>query len=116
MESRIWKRLVSFEILSFDIIIAAHQHFWKKIEEKIEIQKQNSSVSMLLVETKAIFSKKAKGKIRFSCYEAKEAKDLVNKAISSGDGQRHWFTSIGLDENGDEVSRFQFHWSVKSKS
>ena len=48
-----------------------------------EIQTQNSSVSMLLVETKAIFSKKAKGKIRFSCYEAKEAKDLVNKAISS---------------------------------
>ena len=81
-----------------------------------EIQTQNSSVSMLLVETKAIFSKKAKGKIRFSCYEAKEAKDLVNKAISSGDGQRHWFTSTGLDENGDEVSRFQFHWSVKSKS
>jgi len=46
----------------------------------------------------------------------KDAKELIDKAISSGDGQRYWFTSIGLDENGDEVSRFQFHWSVKSKS
>ena len=81
-----------------------------------EIQTQNSSVSMLLVETKAIFLKKAKGKIRFSCYEAKEAKDLVKKAITSGDGHRHWFTSIGIDQNGDEVSRFQFHWSVKNKT
>ena len=71
---------------------------------------------MLLIETKASFSKKAKGKIRFSCDEVKKAKDLVDKAISSGEGQRHWFTSIGIDQNGDEVSRFQFHWSVKSKA
>ena len=81
-----------------------------------EIETRKSSVSMLLVETKASFSKKAKGKIRFSCDEVKDAKDLIDKAISSGDGQRHWFTSIGIDESGDEVSRFQFHWSVKSKS
>jgi hypothetical protein len=81
-----------------------------------EIEAQKSSVSMLLVETKASFSKKAKGKIRFSCDESKDAKDLIEKAISTGDGQLHWFTSIGKDENGDEVSRFQFHWSVKSKS
>ena len=81
-----------------------------------EIETRKSSVSMLLIETKASFSKKAKGKIRFSCGETKEAKDLIDKAISSGDGHRHWFTSIGIDEDGDEVSRFQFHWSVKSKS
>jgi hypothetical protein len=81
-----------------------------------EIEIRKNSLSMLLVETKASFSKKAKGKIRFSCNEGKDAKDLIDKAISSGDGQRHWFTSIGIDENGDEVSRFQFHWSVKSKS
>ena len=80
-----------------------------------EIETKKSSVSMLLIETKASFSKKAKGKIRFSCDEVKKAKDLVDKAISSGEGQRHWFTSIGIDQNGDEVSRFQFHWSVKSK-
>ena len=81
-----------------------------------EINAQKSSVSMLLVETKASFSKKAKGKIVFSSDESKSAKDLIEKAISTGDGQLHWFTSIGKDENGDEVSRFQFHWSVKSKS
>jgi hypothetical protein len=81
-----------------------------------EIEIQKSSVSMLLVETKASFSKKAKGKIRFTCDEVKEAKDLIDKAISSTDGHRHWFTSIGIDQNGDEVSRFQFHWSVKGKT
>ena len=81
-----------------------------------EINAEKSPVSMLLVETKASFSKKAKGKIVFSCDESKSAKDLIQKAISTGDGQLHWFTSVGKDENGDEVSRFQFHWSVKSKS
>ncbi len=81
-----------------------------------EIEAQQESISMLLVETKATFSKKAKGKIRFCCDDGKHAKDLVDKAILSGVGQRHWFTSIGTDESGDEVSRFQFHWSVKSKS
>ena len=81
-----------------------------------EIESEQEPISMLLVETKAIFSKKAKGKIRFSCDEGKDAKDLVAKAVLSADGQRHWFTSIGTDESGDEVSRFQFHWSVKSKS
>ena len=80
-----------------------------------EIETRKSSVSMLLIETKASFSKKAKGKIRFSCDEVKNAKDLIDTAITSGDGQLHWFTSIGIDESGDEVSRFQFHWSVKSK-
>ena len=80
-----------------------------------EIEARKTSVSMLLIETKATFYKKAKGKILFSCHEVKEAKDLVDKAISSGQGHRHWFTSIGIDQNGDEVSCFQFHWSVKSK-
>ena len=54
-----------------------------------EIETRKSSVSMLLVEAKASFSKKAKGKIRFSCDEVKYAKDLIDKAVSSGDGQRH---------------------------
>lgn len=80
-----------------------------------EIESRKSSVSMLLIETKASFSKKAKGKITFSCNERKHAKELINKVISSDIGQSHWFTCIGVDENGDEVSRFQFNWSVKSK-
>ncbi len=81
-----------------------------------EIEEQNKPVSMLVIGTKASFSKKAKGRIRFSCEQAQDAKDLVQKAISSGDGQLHWFTSVGIDESGDEVSRFSFHWSVKIKS
>ncbi len=81
-----------------------------------EIEAQKEPVSMLLIETKASFSKKAKGKIRFSCDDGKGAKDLIDQAILSDNGQRRWFTSIGTDENGDVVSHFQFHWSVKSKS
>ena len=81
-----------------------------------EIEEHKKPVSMLVVEIKASFSKKAKGRIRFSCEQARDAKDLIKKAISSGDGQLHWFTSVGIDESGDEVSRFSFHWSVKSQS
>ena len=55
-----------------------------------EIEEQNKPVSMLVIGTKASFSKKAKGRIRFSCEQAQDAKDLVQKAISSGEGQLHW--------------------------
>ena len=77
-----------------------------------EIERKVQSLCCLLNSRPAFL--KAKGKIRFTCDQVKDAKELIDKAISLGDGQRHWFTSIGLDENGDEVSRFQFHWSVKA--
>ena len=100
-------------VIQVELIEIAEKTNVPQISKKIEEQKK--PVSMLVIGTKASFSKKAKGRIRFSCEQAKDAKDLVQKAISSADGQLHWFTSVGIDESGHEVSRFSFHWSVKIK-
>ena len=36
--------------------------------------------------------------------------------LATGKGQRFFLTTSGVDQNGDEVSSFEFEWSVKLKS
>jgi len=81
-----------------------------------KVNDHDMPISMLLIETKASFSKKAKGKITFNCNEGESAHNLVEKAIVTKQGQSQWFVCVGVDESGDEVSRFNFHWSVRCKA
>ena len=82
----------------------------------MKIKASNNSISMLVVNNKASFSKKAKGVITFSCTQGAVVDAAIEKAISTGKGQRFFLTTDGVDQNGDEVSSFEFEWSVKLKS
>jgi len=82
----------------------------------MKIKASNNSISMLVVNNKASFSKKAKGVITFSCTQGAVVDAAIEKAISTGEGQRFFLTTTGIDQNGDEVSSFEFEWSVKLKS
>ena len=82
----------------------------------MKIKASNNSISMLVVNNKASFSKKAKGVITFSCTQGAFVDAAIEEAISTGKGQRFFLTSSGVDQNGDEVSSFEFEWSVKLKS
>ncbi|MDA9025936.1 DUF4442 domain-containing protein [Flavobacteriaceae bacterium] len=82
----------------------------------MKIKASNNSISMLVVNNKASFSKKAKGVITFSCTQGAVVDAAIEKAISTGEGQRFFLTAAGVDQNGDEVSSFEFEWSVKLKS
>lgn len=82
----------------------------------MKIKASNNSISMLVVNNKASFSKKAKGVITFSCTQGAVVDAAIEEAISTGKGQRFFLTSSGVDQNGDEVSSFEFEWSVKLKS
>tara|TARA_B110000037_G_scaffold221724_1_gene293739 strand:+ start:3190 stop:3645 length:456 start_codon:yes stop_codon:yes gene_type:complete len=82
----------------------------------MKIKASNNSISMLVVNNKASFSKKAKGVITFSCTQGAVVDAAIEKAISTGEGQRFFLTTAGVDQNGDEVSSFEFEWSVKLKS
>ena len=82
----------------------------------MKIKASNNSISMLVVNNKASFSKKAKGVITFSCTQGAVVDAAIEKAISTGEGQRFFLTTSGVDKNGDEVSSFEFEWSVKLKS
>ena len=78
-----------------------------------EIARTKKSFSMLVLNNKANFSKKATGRISFSCDQGRQIKECLNKAISSGTPQTIWLNSSGLDSKGDTVSKFSFEWSLK---
>ena len=81
----------------------------------MKIQDANQNISMLVIENKATFTKKAKGVITFSCDQGALIDEVLHKAISTGESQRVTLTAKGIDQAGDEVSSFDFEWSMKSK-
>lgn len=80
-----------------------------------KIQNSGKNISMLVANNKANFSKKAKGKIVFTCEDGAKIDDALRKAIETGIGQTFWMTAIGKDAIGDIVSTFDFEWTIKCK-
>ena len=79
------------------------------------IKESGHRVSMLVANNKANFSKKATGRITFSCNDGLACKEAIAKTIATGEGQTLWMQSVGLDKAGDVVSTFDFEWTVKVK-
>ena len=81
-----------------------------------KIQESGKRISMLVTSNKATFTKKAIGRISFTCNDGKAIDELIKKAIETGEGQTLWMQSVGVNEEGIVVSTFNFEWSVKVKS
>jgi hypothetical protein len=79
------------------------------------IKKSNQNISMLVIEQKGQFFKKAKGKIIFSCKQGMDIKDIIQKAIDTKESQTVTLKSEGIDQAGEKVSSFEFVWSFKAK-
>ncbi len=79
------------------------------------IKENDVEVSMLVANNKATFTKKATGRITFSCHDGLAIKEAIEKTVATGDGQTLWMTSQGMNEQGVQVSQFQFEWTVKRK-
>ena len=77
------------------------------------VRERKINISMLIANNKASFSKKARGRIMFTCNEGDHIKEAVEKAIATGEGQTCWMKSIGKNSEGDIVSTFEFEWAVK---
>jgi len=80
------------------------------------IKESGRKISMLVAQNKAVFSKKATGKISFVCNNGQLVFEAISKTIETGEGQTFWMKSIGVSEDGAEVSVFDFEWTVKLKS
>ncbi|MER3376591.1 MAG: DUF4442 domain-containing protein [Allomuricauda sp.] len=80
-----------------------------------EIQKSGKKISMLVANNKATFTKKATGRIVFSCEEGHLIADAIQKTIETGEGQTCWMKSVGVNEDGVEVSTFHFEWTILLK-
>ena len=79
------------------------------------IKASEQNISMLVAQNKAIFTKKATGKISFTCNQGKEIAECIEKAIQTNEGQTIWLTSVGINENGEQVSEMQFQWTIKTR-
>ncbi len=80
------------------------------------IKESNKPISMLVANNKATFSKKATGRITFTCVDGLAIKEAINKTIATGEGQTCWMTSEGKNNKGNVVSQFQFEWTVKMRT
>ncbi len=80
------------------------------------IKESRKNISMLVAQNKAVFTKKAIGRITFTCNQGNLIADVIQKAIDTNEGQTVWLTSIGVDEKGDQVSEMQFEWTLKARS
>ncbi|HEY5688925.1 MAG TPA: DUF4442 domain-containing protein [Yeosuana sp.] len=81
-----------------------------------KIQESGKRISMLVTSNNASFTKKAVGKITFTCNDGHLIDDALKKTIATGEGQTFWMQSVGLNEEGIMVSTFNFEWSIKVKN
>lgn len=80
------------------------------------VQESGQRISMLVKSNEAVFTKKARGKIRFECKDGQKVAQGMKAALASDQGQTFWMESVGTDQSGEEVSRFRFEWSLKKRS
>jgi hypothetical protein len=81
----------------------------------MKIQESQQKISMLVTQNNARFTKKAKGLITFTCDQGDLIDEALQNAITTGKGQTVVLTAKGIDQSGDEVSSFDFEWSLKLK-
>ena len=80
-----------------------------------KIRESGKKVSMLVTSNNAVFTKKATGKITFTCNDGHLIDDALKKTIATGEGETLWMQAIGKNEEGVIVSTFNFEWSVRVK-
>ena len=79
----------------------------------LQVKKSGKSISMLVANNKSTFTKKATGRITFTCNQGDLIKEVIKEAIDSMEGQTIWLTSVGVNEKGEQVSEMQFEWSIR---
>ncbi len=80
-----------------------------------QIEKSGHKISMLVQNNTANFSKKATGRITFTCNDGHLIKDALDKTIETGEGQTIWMKAIGVNTDGVVVSTFNFEWTLRLK-
>ncbi|MDH3381702.1 MAG: DUF4442 domain-containing protein [Flavobacteriaceae bacterium] len=81
-----------------------------------KIRESKKPISMLVTNHHGSFSKKAVGLITFTCLDGALIQNALDETIKTGLGQTIKMKSVGVNENGEEVSSYEFEWSVRLKS
>lgn len=70
--------------------------------------------SMLVVDFRAEYFKKADQLITFSCNQGKELESIINQ-LQPGESNKLTMISTGFTKDGEMVARFYVTWSFKKK-
>ena len=81
-----------------------------------KIKESGKKISMLVANNNASFTKKATGRITFTCEDGLKIDETIAKAIQTGEGQTVWLNANGVNTEGLQVSSFNFQWTLKVKS
>jgi len=81
-----------------------------------KIRESGEKISMLVTHHTGTFTKKAIGRITFTCADGLLIDEALAQTIKTGEGQTIVMKSIGVDEAGDQVSVYSFEWSIRLKS
>jgi acyl-coenzyme A thioesterase PaaI-like protein len=71
--------------------------------------------STLILDIQGSFGKKAVSTATFTCSGGAEVFRAVAEAKATGEARTVVLETVGVQEDGSEVSRFRFTWSVKAK-
>jgi hypothetical protein len=79
------------------------------------IKEKNRPISMLVASNKATFTKKATGKIRFTCLDGQAIRNAVDRSVETGEGVSCWMRAEGRNAHNEVVAVFEFEWTIKPK-
>lgn len=82
----------------------------------MQIKKSGKNISMLVANNNSNFSKKATGRIRFTCNDGHLIDEAIKQTIATGEGHTIWMKSVGVNEKREQVSEMNFEWSIKLKA
>lgn len=80
-----------------------------------KIKYSGKPISMLVTANSATFSKKATGRITFTCHDGHLIDSALEQAIKTKQGQTITMQAVGKNTEGVTVSTFNFEWSIKLK-
>ncbi len=79
------------------------------------IYERKPAVSMLVVEQRGVFHKKATGKILFTCADGNKIASTVEEAITTGNAFSIVCYSKGINDQNELVAEFWITWSFKAR-
>ncbi|MFT4545455.1 MAG: hypothetical protein ACI9EQ_001930, partial [Bacteroidia bacterium] len=82
----------------------------------LAIEHSGKDIAMLVSDNSSRFTKKTNGLVTFTCNDGKKMFDAVAETCKTGEPVLVEMKSVGVMDNGVEVSSFTFTWTVKKRS
>jgi len=82
----------------------------------LAIENSNESIAMLVSNVEGGFTKKANASVTFTCSDGKKMFDAIEETCRTGEPVLVPMKTVGVMDDGTEVSNWTFTWSVKKRS